>query len=361
MGIEKREPSVQLKEVVRVMRRLDNEQIKNTALRYRLRTLVQKFNTYRNYWNRTLRAIEAGTYHRDVARVRRKMARKGIEMPALSKLKRSGDIERALAEAAEKERELEKQKQRRSASEIRGRPSDDLSGQPRRGVDGGERGEWDNAVDSWEPNFGGDGFDQAFDSAFDDSFSGTTSDTQPGTESPFAGSATGPVRAPAPPPAQAAMAPPPIPADADDGIGALDALASPPQGAWPSRPAPAGDLPARPRSAASSRQRRPSGGDLPARPRRPAQRPGPSAQRRPAASAATGPDGLPKDKMDSLYRRYVRAKSMCGEDPKTVRYDSLVKTIQRQLPKIREMHAGRDIDFQVVIRNGRAILKAKPK
>ncbi|PID39123.1 MAG: hypothetical protein CSA65_05625 [Proteobacteria bacterium] len=340
LGIEKREPAVQLKEVVRVMRKLDNETIQNTALRYKLRTLVQKFNTYRNYWNRTLRAIEAGTYHRDLARVRRKMQRKGIEMPELGKLKRSGDVERALAEAAEKARELERQKkQRRSASAIRGRPADDLTGQPHT-FDDGATNEWPSPVESWEPSFDEGDVDQAFESAFDD----TTSDTEPGAASPFAAPATGPVGPPSSSLPQGGRAsPPPIPADADD-LDSLDELAR----------RPARDLPARP----LGRQLRRPGGDLSARPQ-PSTAPPSGAARPPAATGAS--DGLSKDKMDSLYRRYMRAKTMCGEDPTTVRYDSLVKTIERQLPKIREMHAGREIDFQVVIRDGRAILKAKPK
>ncbi len=314
MGIEKRAPMVQLKDVVRIMRKLDNEKIQNTAMRYRLRTLIQKYNTYRNYWNRTTRAIEAGTYHRDVARVRRKMKRKGIDMPSLGKLRSAGDVERAFSEAAKKERELEKEKKRRPASEIRGRPAEQLS--PSRALDGSNTNEWDSAVNTWEPDLG--------------------EDTEPGAPSPFANAATGPQhRAVAPPPAAAASSPPPIPL----GSGGLDDLAS--QAGGPAstqgRSNPSSQRPRRRAGASSRPQASP-----------PPPRPSPAA-------------GLPKEKMDSLYRRYQRAKKMCGEDPGSVRYDSLVKTIQRQMPKIREMHPGREVDFQVVIRNGRAILKAKPK
>jgi len=52
---------------------------------------------------------------------------------------------------------------------------------------------------------------------------------------------------------------------------------------------------------------------------------------------------------------------MCGEDTSTVHYDSLVKSISQQLPKIREQNQGRNVEFQVVIREGRAILRATLK
>jgi len=65
--------------------------------------------------------------------------------------------------------------------------------------------------------------------------------------------------------------------------------------------------------------------------------------------------------MQSLFRRFVKAKEMCGEDTSTVRYETLVKSIRAQLPKIQAEHGGRAVEFQVVIRNNRAILRAKPK
>lgn len=310
MGIAKREPTVQLKDVVRIMRKLDQTQIRNTALRYRMRTLVQKFNTFRNYWNRTLRAIEAGTYHRDVARVRRKMINRGIEMPKLAEMRTAGEIERALAQAAEAERA--EPNKRRSAAEIRGRSADDLRAPRERGIEGESGPGWDDAVDNWEPDFGG---------TLDE-------DTQPGAASPFAAAPTGPQRWPQPsvPPPSRPQAPPPLPNDALLGLDDLAGQASAPA--------------ARPR------------------PRPAAPPPPPTAAARPAPSV---PTGFSREQMDSLYRRFVRAKTMCGEDPKTVHYESLVKTIERQLPKIQEVHQGRGVDFQVVIRNGRAILKAKPK
>jgi len=64
--------------------------------------------------------------------------------------------------------------------------------------------------------------------------------------------------------------------------------------------------------------------------------------------------------MRSLFRRFVKAKQMCGEDVSNIRYESLVKSISHQLPKIQAEH-GREVEFQVVIREGRAVLRAKPR
>lgn len=104
MGLEKLEPMKERQGVARIVRRAQTQQTKNTAARYRLNSLNQRFLSYQNYWNRITRQIEAGTYHRDLARVERGMKRKGINVDGLSKLRNKGELEAALlqglAEAA---------------------------------------------------------------------------------------------------------------------------------------------------------------------------------------------------------------------------------------------------------------------
>jgi len=65
--------------------------------------------------------------------------------------------------------------------------------------------------------------------------------------------------------------------------------------------------------------------------------------------------------MQSLYRRFIKAKELCGEDTSAIRYEGLVKSITHQLPKVQKEHPGQDVEFQVVVRSGRAILRVKPK
>jgi hypothetical protein len=296
MGIEKREPLVPLKDVVRVMRLLDNEQIRNTGLRFRFRNLVQRFNVYRTYWNRTLREIEKGTYHRDLSRLRRSLERKGIEMPKVGTLRSVADVERAMANAAEAAQRPSDDTDRLPAldnpvAEVRGMPADQLRGR----------------LPEPEPSFGPIDLDD-----------------EPEEETARRAIAQQVTARPSRPPRPRST--PDLHADGPD-------------------------LPPRPPSSPGMRP-------PPARtPSSPGMRPPPARtpSSPPASAAPTDPE------IQSLYRRFVKAKQLCGEDTSSVHYESLKKSIEHQLPKIKKMYEGRDVEFQVVIRNGRAVLKAKPK
>ncbi len=69
LGLEKLEPTVLRKEVDRKMWVLRREKIRNTGLRFKFQGLVQRYNTYQQYWTRVVREIEAGTYRRDILKV----------------------------------------------------------------------------------------------------------------------------------------------------------------------------------------------------------------------------------------------------------------------------------------------------
>jgi len=74
MGIEKIAPAVAHKDVTRRIDILRHEQIRNTAKRFRLQMIIQRYNTFQQYWQRVLREIENGTYKRHVLRAERSMA-----------------------------------------------------------------------------------------------------------------------------------------------------------------------------------------------------------------------------------------------------------------------------------------------
>jgi hypothetical protein len=82
MGIEKMEPQVARKEVTRTMLALQQQYIRNTAMRFKFNTMLQKWQIYITYWNRTLREIENGTYIRHLAKAKRKAEKEGRELPA---------------------------------------------------------------------------------------------------------------------------------------------------------------------------------------------------------------------------------------------------------------------------------------
>lgn len=77
MGYEKLEPTVARKEVDRRFAVLRKENIRNTAQRFKLNVITQKFNTYAMYWGRICRQIEEGTYKRHVQRAKKRFGEAG--------------------------------------------------------------------------------------------------------------------------------------------------------------------------------------------------------------------------------------------------------------------------------------------
>ena len=66
MGIVDRPPSAQHKRVTDLVRRLLNAPFKNSATRYRLRMLNQRYQSLNTYWKRVMKQREEGNYFRDV-------------------------------------------------------------------------------------------------------------------------------------------------------------------------------------------------------------------------------------------------------------------------------------------------------
>jgi hypothetical protein len=81
MGIEKIEPQVARKDIARNMLVLQQQYIRNTGLRFRFNTMLQKWNIYVTYWNRILREIENGTYVRHIQKAARRAHNEGRELP----------------------------------------------------------------------------------------------------------------------------------------------------------------------------------------------------------------------------------------------------------------------------------------
>lgn len=108
MGIQRQPPTHLHTTLERQLRDLQQQQIRNTALRYRFVTLQQKHGSYNSYWKRTLREIEAGRYLRNLSRLRAKAAKTGDAIPEeiLAKMPKrmrdaiAHDRELALAKAA---------------------------------------------------------------------------------------------------------------------------------------------------------------------------------------------------------------------------------------------------------------------
>jgi len=71
-GIERIEPQIPRKQFDRALHLLRKEKPRNTALRFRFQTLIQRYTTLQTYWRRIGRQIEEGTYRRDLLRARRR-------------------------------------------------------------------------------------------------------------------------------------------------------------------------------------------------------------------------------------------------------------------------------------------------
>jgi type IV secretory pathway VirB10-like protein len=77
------------------------------------------------------------------------------------------------------------------------------------------------------------------------------------------------------------------------------------------------------------------------------------------ADAPSG--GLSDSQMRSLYDDYLAAKKRCNEDTSKITYDSVASSVAKQIPKLMSRFRARELDFKVVIKDGKAILKAVPR
>jgi hypothetical protein len=69
---------------------------------------------------------------------------------------------------------------------------------------------------------------------------------------------------------------------------------------------------------------------------------------------------LPEDRIQAIYRDYVSARQRCNQTTHGLTLERVTQQIRSQEDALRKKH-GKDVDFQVVVRDGRAILKAVQK
>jgi hypothetical protein len=92
--------------------------------------------------------------------------------------------------------------------------------------------------------------------------------------------------------------------------------------------------------------------------------PGPGTKRRDEGAAGNGKQGagnFAEEKMDRLFRTFVEARRRCNESTDGLSREQLAAMLNKQLPMLQQKHNAREFDFQVVIRGGKAALKAVPK
>ena len=92
-GIERLEPQIARKQFDRTLHLLRKGQPRNTALRFRFNSLIQRYTTLQTYWRRVARQIEEGTYRRDLLRARRRREAARAERDEQRRRRSSGPVE----------------------------------------------------------------------------------------------------------------------------------------------------------------------------------------------------------------------------------------------------------------------------
>lgn len=73
-----------------------------------------------------------------------------------------------------------------------------------------------------------------------------------------------------------------------------------------------------------------------------------------------GGGGMSDQRLQQLYDVYMKAKQRTGEQS-SLTVDALKKQIEKQIPAIKAKHKCENVDFKVVLKDGKAMLKAVPK
>ena len=346
MGIERIEPMVPRKDVDRRIYTMRKEQIRNTALRFRFQMILQRYNTYQTHWQRICREIENGTFKRHLARAKQRF---GSSIPPPRPQVASPQVARerpapGAAIAAELAAELAELDREFASTEFQ--------------ID--VEVELPDATPAPSPALAASrpGLGPA---------PGASRVQPPPRKAPSDPPAGATALAPPLPPPRPALPPrtgtplpPPRPRAASvTGEGGAPPLPPPrpraasvtTEGGTPPLPPP------RPRAASVTGEGRP----LPPRPPTAAPPPVRATKTPPEAPPGTSApqaqrQDLPEARMKQLYAQLVEAKRRQNESTAAVTYQSVAKTLQESGEKLREKH-GRSVDFEVAIKDGKAILK----
>lgn len=342
MGNERIPPLKQHDAFKKSYLKLKGASVRQTAVKFRIETIGQKLLTFERLWERTLKEIEAGTYKRDLARLKRHQKPKKAGADAdfhidedldLSDLESdeggADDLAAAMAEAE-------------AAAEARAKPPPAIA--PTIAP----------LVPSIAPLKPATGTVPAIKPATGVVPAITPAITPAGGVRPVT---TGAVPALTPAGGVKPLS-----------TGVVPALKpAVPAGPPKITAAPAATLPgAKPAVGSNPNLKAPQPGAPVSRPpgttsgSNPAFKPASSPPvRPPSASGADG--GLSDQKVKAIYDAYVMAKKRCGEDTRAVTLDSVASSLRKQVPELMKSHNAKSVEFKVVIKDGKAVLRALPK
>lgn len=79
------------------------------------------------------------------------------------------------------------------------------------------------------------------------------------------------------------------------------------------------------------------------------------------AVARAAAEALAEPRLRKVYDAYVAAKKRCKEDVSRISYESVADSLRKQVPELLERHGARDVEYKVLVKDGKAILRAVPK
>ena len=385
MGIEKLQPTVPRKDVDRRIWELRRAQIRNTAKRFKLQTIIQRYNTFQQYWQRICRDIENGTYKRHLLRA-----------------ESTQGASSALTAAARKRLGLGPRRELAAAPEETA-PAVAAGPEPVSSVPAARPSSVAPAGPSSRPR-------PKLDLDLQDLLINERRPSAPAAAGPVA--ASPPKAGPPPLPPRRAAQPPPAASPVAAAPGATapkppadsQAVAAPPEAtaSKPGRPPPPrvvtvaaarpkpesikpspmvkieSERPVAPVSPAAAAAKHESIKPSPtvkiesSPPAAPGTAAAATAPRRPAARKSTAEPAAPtkaaetrqrqggteisEDRVRELHGRLVDAKRK-NNDPGKVSLDGFAHSLRDAEQRLRAKYAGRKIDFDVVVRDGKAILK----
>ncbi|GHG86243.1 MXAN_5187 C-terminal domain-containing protein [Comamonas sp. JC664] len=373
LGNERQAPTRAHDDLKKRMNKLKGAFIRSTSAKFRVAGLHNKFLTYERLWVRTLQEIEAGTYRRDVFKARR---RAETRKPASA----SEGGQKGVVELPEDISDMDFEEVEEM---IRPRPINEPKVaaayvQPHEGTPAQSTAtvapQKTPAVAPLTPAVGGTplrgtpavapltGIPSVAPVAATPP-RGLPTVTAPVGGTPARGTPTAPpgmaAKSPvsAPPPSSASASqstpPPARPATATTPPGgrpvAGATASTPPAGRPVAGAAASAPPPSRPAGAASASTAPPS---------RP---PAVAAPRTASVPPPSSGGGMADDKLRAVYDAYVTAKRRCQEDTSKLSYESVAATLRKQVPELLKQHNAKAVEFKVVIKDGKASLKAVPK
>ncbi|NVJ07693.1 hypothetical protein HUW63_20925 [Myxococcus sp. AM001] len=306
LGNERQAPSRAHEDLKKRLNKLKGAFIRSTSAKFRVASLYNKFLTYERLWVRTLQEIEAGTYRRDVFKARRRAESRKASSPVAAGQKGVVELPEDISDMDFEEVEELSRPRPVNEPQVAARFLQAPDGTPSKGTP---------AVGS-TPLRGTPAVAPLTGIPSVAPVAGTPPRGLPtvgGT--PAHGTSVAPPGMAAKAPGAAASTPPPARTPA------VGASSTPP----PSRPA--------------------------------AMPPPSTASRPPTASGG----GMADDKLRAVYDAYVTAKRRCQEDTSKLSYESVAATLRKQVPELLKQHNAKAVEFKVVIKDGKASLKAVPK